>query len=69
MTQTIHDILAFFREEAFHNRDLGDKFERLIAGYLTREPKYVDLFGGKVWRLLNNDLCTTLENFDLLLSA
>jgi predicted helicase len=47
MSGTIHDILAYFREEAFHSRDLGDKFERLIAGYLTREPKYADLFGGK----------------------
>lgn len=25
MTQTIHDILEVFREDAFHNRDLGDK--------------------------------------------
>jgi hypothetical protein len=29
MSQTIHDILEPFREEAFHNRRLGDKFERL----------------------------------------
>ncbi len=49
MSGTIHDVLSYFREEAFHSRDLGDKFERLIAGYLTREPKYADLFGGKVW--------------------
>jgi predicted helicase len=31
--QTIQDILEFFREEARNNRDLGDRFERLIAAY------------------------------------
>ena len=30
MKQTIHDILEIFREEAARNRELGDKFERLI---------------------------------------
>jgi predicted helicase len=49
MFQDIHGILAHFREEKASNRDLGDKFERLIAGYLCREPKYADLFGGRVW--------------------
>src|ERR1039458_9813544 len=49
MKQTIHDILKFFREEAANNRDLGDKFERLIAAYLTKDPFYAGLFGGKVW--------------------
>jgi hypothetical protein len=34
--QTIHDILEYFREEARNNRDLGEKFERLIAAYLTK---------------------------------
>ena len=47
--QTVHDILAFFREEARNNRDLGDKFERLIAAYLTKDPYYAGLFGDKVW--------------------
>lgn len=32
--QTIHDVLAHFREEATSNRDLGDRFERLICRYL-----------------------------------
>ncbi len=49
MSGTIHDVLSYFREEAFHSRDLGDKFERLIASYLTHDPKYADLFGGNVW--------------------
>ena len=49
MKQTIHDILKFFREEAASNRDLGDKFERLIAAFLTKDPYYAGLFGNKVW--------------------
>ncbi len=47
--QTVHDILNYFREEAANNRDLGDKFERLIAAYLSKEPYYAGLFGGNVW--------------------
>jgi predicted helicase len=35
---TIHDILAQFRDEALNNRDLGDRFERLIARYLLLDP-------------------------------
>ena len=49
MPQTIHDILDYFRDEARSNRDLGDKFERLIAAYLTKDPYYGGLFGNKVW--------------------
>jgi predicted helicase len=49
MSQTIHDILESFREEAANKRDLGDKFERLIASYLTKDPLYADLFGVNVW--------------------
>jgi hypothetical protein len=30
MTTTIHSILEEFRQLATSNRDLGDKFERLI---------------------------------------
>jgi hypothetical protein len=33
MKKAIHDILEIFRQEAGSNRDLGDKFERLIAAY------------------------------------
>ena len=46
--QSIHDILEFFREEARNNRDLGDKFERLIAAYLTKDPYYATHFSD-VW--------------------
>ncbi len=45
---TIHDILAEFREVATSNRDQGDKFERLIAGYLATEPQYRERFSD-VW--------------------
>ena len=49
MSQSIHKILDYFREEATNNRDLGDKFERLIASYLTKDPRWADLFGVNVW--------------------
>jgi predicted helicase len=39
---TIHDILFQFREAAQSNRDLGDKFERLIANYLLIDPQCAD---------------------------
>jgi predicted helicase len=49
MKQTIQDILEIFREDAANKRDLGDKFERLIAAYLTKDPFYGGLFGTNVW--------------------
>lgn len=45
---TIHEVLAAFREAASSNRDLGDKFERLIAAYLVTDPLYADQFDS-VW--------------------
>ncbi len=45
---TIHTILAQFREEATSNRDLGDRFERLIARYLELDPLYAERFS-RVW--------------------
>jgi len=39
---TINDILNDFREEAAHNREMGDRFERLIAKYLLTDPQYAD---------------------------
>ena len=48
MKQTIHDILEVFREEAANNRDLGDKFERLVASYLTKDPYFANHFSN-VW--------------------
>ena len=41
-------ILAQFREDARNNRDLGDRFERLILQYLQIDPLYVDRFSN-VW--------------------
>ena len=46
--QTIHTILAQFREEATSNRDLGDRFERLICRYLELDPICVERFS-RVW--------------------
>ncbi len=46
--QTIHTILEEFRAEAQSNRDLGDRFERLICRYLELDPLYADRFS-KVW--------------------
>lgn len=45
---TIHNILEEFRESASSNRDLGDKFERLIANFLVTDPLYKDLYSD-VW--------------------
>ncbi len=46
--QTIHTILAQFREEPSSNRDLGDRFERLICRYLELDPMFVERFS-RVW--------------------
>src|ERR1039457_5874902 len=48
MSQSIHDILNYFREEAANSRELGDKFERLIANFLTKDPLYAELYSN-VW--------------------
>ncbi len=48
MSNSIHSILALFREEAASNRDLGDKFERLIASFLSKDPLYAELYSD-VW--------------------
>ena len=45
---TIHNILEEFREAAYSNRDLGDKFERLMANYLSTDPLYKDMYSD-VW--------------------
>lgn len=44
----IHELLDRLRQEAFSNRDLGDKFERLFATYLVTDPIYADQFDA-VW--------------------
>jgi len=45
---TLDTILKQFREDARSNRDLGDRFERLILQYLQLDPLYVDRFSN-VW--------------------
>jgi len=45
---TIHQILAEFREAASSNRDMGDKFERLVATYLITDPLQNERFSD-VW--------------------
>lgn len=45
---SIHDVLAQFREAATSNRDLGDRFERLICRYLELDPIYAERFSN-VW--------------------
>lgn len=47
-SQTLEDVLAFFREESRSNRGLGDRFERLFAEYLLKDPQYSDLLSD-VW--------------------
>ncbi|MEI6412346.1 MAG: DEAD/DEAH box helicase family protein, partial [Bacteroidota bacterium] len=41
-------ILTNFRKHAISERDKGDKFERLMQGYLQTDPRYADLFD-HVW--------------------
>jgi predicted helicase len=45
---TLDTILAQFREDARNNRDLGDRFERLIQQFLRIDPLYAELFS-EVW--------------------
>ncbi len=47
-TCSLATILNQFRSDARSNRDLGDRFERLIVSYLTLDPIYADRFS-KVW--------------------
>jgi predicted helicase len=46
--RSIDDVLAQFREEATSNRDLGDRFERLICRYFELDPLYAERFS-QVW--------------------
>ncbi|MEX1027962.1 MAG: type ISP restriction/modification enzyme [Candidatus Paceibacterota bacterium] len=45
---SLDDILEQFRDEARNNRDLGDRFERLILRFFELDPIYADRFD-KVW--------------------
>lgn len=42
--ESIHDLLNQFNEMAKHNRDKGDKFERLMKSYFELDPLYKDKF-------------------------
>lgn len=44
----IRVILEQYREQLAYNRDMGDRFERLICAYLKLDPQYVALFSD-VW--------------------
>jgi predicted helicase len=44
----LQGILDSFRDDARGNRDLGDRFERLVLQYLQVDPLYVDRFSD-VW--------------------
>ncbi len=48
MNKTIHDILEDFRDDATSNRELGDRFERLMCRYFELDPIYADRFS-RVW--------------------
>src|SRR5687768_2333179 len=47
-TIAIQSILEEFRQAALSKRDLGDKFERLVASYLVTDPLYKDKYSD-VW--------------------
>ncbi len=47
-TVSIQTILAQFRDDARNNRDLGDRFERLMQQFFRVDPLYANLFS-EVW--------------------
>jgi predicted helicase len=47
-TTTLRDILADLRDDARNNRDLGDRFERLMQQFFRVDPLYAGLFS-EVW--------------------
>lgn len=48
MGQTIEEVLSELRAAATSSRDLGDRFERLMAEYLRLDPLYAERFS-EVW--------------------
>jgi predicted helicase len=48
MNRTLQDILCEFREDARTNRDLGDRFERLMHRFFELDPLYAEEFD-RVW--------------------
>lgn len=49
MTVTVPQLLDDLRSAALHERDKGDRLERLIASYLRIDPLYVQKYD-EVWR-------------------
>jgi predicted helicase len=45
---TFNDVLKKYRDISFNERDKGNRFERLMQGYLLTDPKYSFLFKS-VW--------------------
>ncbi len=45
---TLDRLLAALREDVRNKRDLGDRFERLVAAFLRSDPLYADKFSD-VW--------------------
>ncbi len=45
---TLDSILTQFREDALNNRDLGDRFERMMQQFFRVDPLYASLFS-EVW--------------------
>src|SRR5437867_1190053 len=45
---TLATILGQFRDDARSNRDLGDRFERLVLRYLELDPIHAERFS-RVW--------------------
>ncbi|MCS6267047.1 MAG: DEAD/DEAH box helicase [Vampirovibrio sp.] len=43
-TITLQGLLATLRQEKTSNREMGDKFERLMMGYFNTDPLYKELF-------------------------
>lgn len=48
MDKALESILLGFREDARNNRDLGDRFERLMVRFFEVDPLYADRFSD-VW--------------------
>ena len=45
---SLDDVLQQFRDDARNNRDLGDRFERMMLRFFELDPIYADRFD-KVW--------------------
>lgn len=48
MSKAFNELLENYRKYAFSKRDKGDKFERLMQGFLMTNPTYENLFK-KFW--------------------